>query len=339
MGHVSGVSDGSRFIDEDDCDLWFTVYQTDSDGDGLTWWEETNVYGTNPSVNNIGTRLDGGDLPIEWEDANGLNPLDPADDLADYDHDGLSAVEEYQWRDFGTRPTRVDYPDIIMEIDYKTGHTPQASTLKDVVDYFRNRQTPAGYWGVNFYIYLDNEIPAEAFPARDAGTYFPDLYPAMRDTYRNPAGIGVTRYCLVGDAEEWTYNWNSHDYDPVDADGYIVLGWSPDDLVGDEIVLYDVAIDTKVDSWNWNHWDPSDDVTRARAVAVTLMHELAHCLGVGVVGAQGEVYCEAAPVADGFGHIDCIMSGPGGNLEFQCDEFYFCDAHWAQLTDIAGGLT
>jgi|GEM_PF-6176274 len=36
----------------DDCELWFDITQNDGDGDGLTWWEEVNVYGTDPTVRN-----------------------------------------------------------------------------------------------------------------------------------------------------------------------------------------------------------------------------------------------------------------------------------------------
>jgi len=51
-GHSSGEEDGSTDTDEDDCEIWFDIQQNDYDGDGLTWWEEVNVYGTDPAVRN-----------------------------------------------------------------------------------------------------------------------------------------------------------------------------------------------------------------------------------------------------------------------------------------------
>ena len=48
-GHCSGEEDGSAHKDEDDCEMWFDIKQNDYDGDGLTWWEEVNVYGTDPT--------------------------------------------------------------------------------------------------------------------------------------------------------------------------------------------------------------------------------------------------------------------------------------------------
>jgi len=51
-GHSSGEEDGSTDTDEDDCEIWFNIQQNDYDGDGLTWWEEVNVYGTDPGVRN-----------------------------------------------------------------------------------------------------------------------------------------------------------------------------------------------------------------------------------------------------------------------------------------------
>jgi len=51
-GHASGEEDGSTGSDEDDCEIWFEVYQNDYDNDGLVYWEEVNMYGTNPMEKN-----------------------------------------------------------------------------------------------------------------------------------------------------------------------------------------------------------------------------------------------------------------------------------------------
>ena len=45
----TGEEDGSTGSGEDDCEIWFEVYQNDYDNDGLTWWEEI-THGTNPTV-------------------------------------------------------------------------------------------------------------------------------------------------------------------------------------------------------------------------------------------------------------------------------------------------
>lgn len=63
----------------------------DSDGDGLSNSDETNVYGTNP--NDPDTDDDG--MPDGWEVDNGFNPL-VNDANGDADGDGLTNVGEYQ---------------------------------------------------------------------------------------------------------------------------------------------------------------------------------------------------------------------------------------------------
>jgi len=64
----------------------------DTDGDGLTDYEEIFVYGTNP----LSPNTDGDGMPDEWEVDHGLNPLvnDASDDA---DFDGVSNIQEYQY--------------------------------------------------------------------------------------------------------------------------------------------------------------------------------------------------------------------------------------------------
>ena len=89
-GHCSGEEDGSTDEDEDDCELWFTITQNDRDRDGLTWYEEVNIYHTNPlefTMDDIDR--DGAD-GSEEKDCGG----DPA--LTNTDGDELNDWEEYK---------------------------------------------------------------------------------------------------------------------------------------------------------------------------------------------------------------------------------------------------
>jgi len=115
-GRVSGSADGSIYKNENDCELWFNIYQNDYDNDGLPYWIETNVYGTDPTMNDAGSDVDADGIPIEWEHRFGFNPL-VWDDHKNIDPDGdsINNIEEFLTYNFGSDPFRKD---IFLEIDY-----------------------------------------------------------------------------------------------------------------------------------------------------------------------------------------------------------------------------
>jgi hypothetical protein len=131
-GRLNGCDDGSIYQRERDCELWFDITQTDYDNDGIPYWTEVNVYGTDPTVCDLGTDIDNDGVPIEWEhrwghyvwydwgdetyyhewiylpnEYNDHANLDP-------DEDGLSNYEEYLVSQWGSDPFRKD---IFLEID------------------------------------------------------------------------------------------------------------------------------------------------------------------------------------------------------------------------------
>ena len=66
-GRLNGCDDGSIYERDRDCELWFNIYQEDFDNDGIPYWTEVNVYGTNPEVCDLGRDDDNDGIPIEWE--------------------------------------------------------------------------------------------------------------------------------------------------------------------------------------------------------------------------------------------------------------------------------
>jgi hypothetical protein len=115
-GRVCGSGDGSIYTDENDCELWFNIYQNDYDNDSLPYWIETNVYGTDPEIDNTGEDADEDGCPIEWEHRWGFNPF-IWDDHENYDPDGdsLTNIEEYLTKNFGSDPFRKD---VFLELDF-----------------------------------------------------------------------------------------------------------------------------------------------------------------------------------------------------------------------------
>ncbi len=115
-GRVCGSADGSIYENEYDCEVWFNIHQNDFDGDGLPYWIETNVYGTDPTINDTGQDIDSDGIPIQWEHRFGFNPLIWEDHTnIDPDLDSLNSIEEFLTYDFGSDPYRKD---IFLEIDY-----------------------------------------------------------------------------------------------------------------------------------------------------------------------------------------------------------------------------
>jgi hypothetical protein len=135
-GRANGCDDNSIYQDNRDCELWFNIYQNDFDGDGIPYWTEVNVFGTDPEVNNIGEDNDSDGCPIEWEYKWGYtlgrgwgndsyqhrwvynpNVWDDHETL-DPDEDGLTNVEEYLTSQWVSDPFR---PDLFVEMDQMEG--------------------------------------------------------------------------------------------------------------------------------------------------------------------------------------------------------------------------
>jgi len=136
-GRLNGCDDGSIYQRDRDCELWFDIYQNDFDGDGIPYWTEVNIYGTDPDLDNTGNDWDGDGCPIEWEhkwghfmwyDGHGGNlqhyweydPLiyDDHENL-DPDNDGLNNLEECKTSQWGSDPFR---DDLFVELDEMEGN-------------------------------------------------------------------------------------------------------------------------------------------------------------------------------------------------------------------------
>ncbi len=115
-GRVCGTGDGSIYKDENDCELWFNIHQNDYDNDGLPYWVETYVYGTDPNINNTGEDNDEDGVPIEWEHKWGFNP-NIWEDHGHFDPDGdsINNIEEFLSSNFHSDPYRKD---VFLEIDF-----------------------------------------------------------------------------------------------------------------------------------------------------------------------------------------------------------------------------
>ena len=131
-GRLNGCDDNSIYQNDRDCELWFDIYQTDYDGDGIPYWTEENIFHTDPTIDNTGEDYDEDGVPIEWEFKWGYFQnydyynhsmkhdwiYDPNiwedHSTLDVDEDGLDNVEEYLTSQWDSNPFRKD---LFIELD------------------------------------------------------------------------------------------------------------------------------------------------------------------------------------------------------------------------------
>ena len=118
-GHSSGFEDGN--YNENDCEIWFDIYQVRTSGrffssDRLTLWELENVYHLDPSLDYSTLDIDNDGIPTSWEDKYGYDPLSWDDHKnMDPDRDGLDNIEEWKTSKWLSDPFAQD---IFIEVDY-----------------------------------------------------------------------------------------------------------------------------------------------------------------------------------------------------------------------------
>ncbi|MBS3778335.1 MAG: hypothetical protein KGY50_03470, partial [Candidatus Thermoplasmatota archaeon] len=99
----------------DTYEVWFNMYQSDYDHDGIPYWIEVNVLGTDPTIDDSQLDPDNDGIPTSWEWKWGYDPFtwDDHENL-DPDVDGLSNIEEYKMRKRFANPNQ---PEIFIEVD------------------------------------------------------------------------------------------------------------------------------------------------------------------------------------------------------------------------------
>jgi hypothetical protein len=122
-GHATGFEDGN--FKEKDFEIWFEIFQLEIldnhylDGDKLTYWEETNLYASDPYVDDGNLDFDDDTIPSEWEDKYGYDPFTWENHAQlDPDEDGLQNIEEWETEEWCSHPF---IQDIFIEVDFMQG--------------------------------------------------------------------------------------------------------------------------------------------------------------------------------------------------------------------------
>ena len=272
-GRLNGCDDGSVYQHDFDAELWFDIYQTDYDGDGIPYWTETEVFGTNPKVDDTGRDDDEDGVPIEWEWKWGhvfgwdyqrdrythfwiYDPFTWEDHInMDPDNDGLSNYEEYLTSEWFSDPFRQDLfvEQDIMETGPNGEKTKFPEESKELLRTAYNRQ--------NLVYHLDDGCMGggELIPF-DASTTDEEI----KDIYWN--------YFLHGDEDNW--RWGVFHYGLVlyNAARFPGFGfWGGVHPVIDSYQISAVGMEKKA-NLPWGE--------RAVVYASAYMHECGHTLGI-----------------------------------------------------------
>jgi len=96
-------------------EMWFNIYQTDFDHDGIPYWTEVNTIHTNPRFDDSKNDPDNDGIPTSWEWKWGYDPNTWDDHVSlDPDIDGLENIEEYMIAKWFADPF---IQDIYIEVD------------------------------------------------------------------------------------------------------------------------------------------------------------------------------------------------------------------------------
>ncbi|RLF56609.1 MAG: hypothetical protein DRN27_09370 [Thermoplasmata archaeon] len=97
-------------------EVWFNIYSSDFDNDGIPYWTEVNVLGTDPTVDDTRLDPDNDGIPTAWEWKWNYDPFTWNDhENLDPDIDGIQNIEEYAISKWWSNPYQ---PDIYIEVDF-----------------------------------------------------------------------------------------------------------------------------------------------------------------------------------------------------------------------------
>jgi hypothetical protein len=284
-GRLNGCDDGSYNQPERDCELWFKINQTDPDGDGIPYWTEVNVYGTDPAVDNTGQDFDHDGCPIEWEHKWGqqmyvdeetnttyhwwiYNPVGYDNQSSfDPDNDGLNNVEEYRTSQWGSDPFRKD---IFIELDQMA---PDPAGFMVQFPEGSKEMLRTAYDSRNIVYHLD-----------DGSMGGGESIPFTKETLdRDDLSDIYFQYFLHGDLNNWrvgVFHYALNLYDAGWA-GYVWDNGYTGHLDSLQIsVKYQENYTLQNPLYNLRRMTLNKQVQRNEIYAAALMHETGHTLGV-----------------------------------------------------------
>lgn len=129
-GRLNGCDDGTIYEQDRDCELWFSIIQTDYDQDLIPYHAEIDEIGTDPMINDAMDDPDNDSVPTYWEWTYGYNPQEWNDHTnLDPDNDGIQNIEEYLTSSWYSDPF---VRDVFIELDQmEDGPNGQSASLPE----------------------------------------------------------------------------------------------------------------------------------------------------------------------------------------------------------------
>jgi len=254
--------DGYGHLLGENYEIWFDIYQTDFDQDGIPYWVEVNILKTDPQVDDSNLDSDNDGISNSWEWKWGYDPhvwddhynLDP-------DLDGIENIEEYMMQKWFADPFRQD---IYVEVDnmkksglFDKNHILFDESAQIVIERFCRH---------NINLYIDYGWPGEPFNGGG------QLLESFDDPISWNSGI-ISSY----------YKHHFPD-ERKEIFRYVLLckNSRPYGFCGNtEFNRFDtIVISTKKSTtlFKWRAFTPKTERTMLAAV---LLHEIGHSLGIG----------------------------------------------------------
>jgi hypothetical protein len=249
--------DGYGHYVGDTFEVWFNVYQTDFDADGIPYWTEVNVINTDPRSDDSILDPDKDGIPTSWEWKWGYDPKSWDDHRnLDPDIDGIDNIEEYQIEKYFSDPFTQD---IYIETDW---------------------MEKAGIFDIEHVFYKESaQIMIERFCDHGINMYIDDGWPGGPI---NGGGQVLTHYETISQDSGVMKQFYDH-YFSDDRKGifrYLIVGHNAGFCIPSEFNRYDTMV---VDSspfksyFRRNAFTPR---TQRLVLAAATMHELGHSLGI-----------------------------------------------------------
>ncbi|MFH1100565.1 MAG: hypothetical protein V1726_00815 [Methanobacteriota archaeon] len=265
-------SDGFGHYIGPNYEIWFNLYQNDYDFDGIPYWTEVNVLGTDPMVDDSKRDPNGDGIPLFWDWKWGYDPFGYDNhSLLDPDIDGLTNLQEYIMANRFADPF---HQDIYLEADgmqkgglFDPAHVFWVESQQIMIERFAQH---------NICLYIDYGWPNN--PVNGGGELLEHYETLSQDSgmmlqyYKNhfpDERKGIFRYVVVGHNAGFCHPSEFNNYDSMAVD----------------TSLYKALLKRKA-------FTPR---TQRIVLASATMHELGHSLNIARWTVQG---CDNLSFAD-----------------------------------------